>query len=446
MFRLSRKPKNQKESAATRENTVETTRRSRVVIVGAGFGGMAALKVLGNSELEVVLINRTNYYGFWPLLYQVATAGLEAHSIAYPLRVLLRKFKNIEFKLAEATRVDLENRQVLTDRGPVQYDYLVLAAGCTNNYFGKDSLAQETFSLKDLDDAILLRNHLLSSFEEAATETDPERRKVLLTFLVIGAGPTGVELSGALCELIKHVLRKDYPALDLTKARVVLVEGASNVLPPFNKPLQNKARRQLANLGVEVITNQLVASVQDGVITFKDGSVLKAGTVVWGAGSRSAVISDTLGVKQVAAARVKVEKTLQLPTHPEVYAVGDMSYLEGYRKDKDTAYPMLAPVAIQQGLLAGLNILASYYHQPLKDFHYKDRGAVATIGRNAAVYQFSNFGIGGWLAWISWLFLHLLTLVGFRNRVLMLASWAYNYFTYDRTRRVIFKSGGDRGK
>lgn len=414
---------------------LEATTRPRVVIVGAGFGGLSAARRLAREAVDVLILDRNNYHGFWPLLYQVATAGLEPESIAYPVRAIVRKHDNVNFRMTEVQGVDFEQQMVLTDHGRIPYDYLILAAGSANNYFGNDELAWRTYGLKDIDDAERLRNHILSSFERAVNEADPERRKTLMTFVVVGGGPTGVELAGAFSELIRHVLRHDYPMLNVAEARVLLIEGQDRVLSTFPPSLQRKALRRLQMMGVEVRLKTLVTSVEQDCITFKDNSQLSAHTVIWAAGVRSALISDTLGVEQARGGRVPVERTLNLADRPNVFVIGDMAYLEGYKGDKD--YPMVAPVAIQQGQRAARNILAQERNLPMQPFRYFDKGSMATIGRRAAVLDAFGIRLTGYLAWLGWLFVHLMSLVGFRNRLVVLINWAYNYITYDRGVRLI---------
>jgi NADH dehydrogenase len=409
--------------------------RPRVVVVGAGFGGLHAARELARGGVDVLVLDRNNYHGFWPLLYQVATAGLEPEAIAYPVRAILRKYPNASFLMAEVRGVDFERKQVLTDGEPIGYDYLVLAAGSANNYFGNDALARATFGMKDIDEAERLRNQVLAAFERAMREPDPERRAALMTFVIVGGGPTGVELAGAFAELIRHVLRKDYPALDIGQARVVLVEAQDRVLATFPESLQRKALRRLTQMGVEVRLNTAVAAVDADQVLFKDGTGLQAHTVVWAAGVRAAALADTLNVARGRGARVKVERTLNLPGRPEVFVVGDMAYLEGYRGAN--AYPMVAPVAIQQGQQAARNILAQIRGEPMRPFRYFDKGQMATIGRRAAVMDAFGVRLSGFLAWLGWLFIHLIELIGFRNRLIVLANWAYNYFTYDRGVRLI---------
>lgn len=418
---------------------IERRTRPRVVIVGAGFGGLAAARELANADVDVLMINRTNYHGFWPLLYQVATAGLEPESIAYPVRAILRRYRNADFLLAEVNGVDFAQRLVLTDVGAVGYDYLVLAAGSTTNFFGNEGFEQYTLGMKDLDEAQRLRNHILTCFEHAVAETDPVRRAALLTFVVVGGGPTGVELAGAFIELIRHVMRKDYPMLDVHQAHVVLVEATDRVLATFPESLQRAALDRLRRMGVDVRLNAPVANARPGVLAFRDGTELAAETIVWAAGVRASPLAEALGVTLGRGARVKVEPTLTLPGRPEVFVVGDMAYLEGYRPG--VPYPMVAPVAIQMGEQAARNIIARTRRNPMKPFRYFDKGQMATIGRSAAVLDAFGIQLTGWPAWVGWLFVHLMELVGFRNRALVLLNWAYSYFTYDRGVRLIFGVG-----
>lgn len=422
----------------------ERRARPRVVIVGAGFGGLAAARELADADVDVLMINRTNYHGFWPLLYQVATAGLEPESIAYPVRAILRRYRNADFLLAEVNGVDFGQRAVLTDVGPVMYDYLVLAAGSTTNFFGNERFERYTLGMKDLDEAQRLRNHILTCFEHAVAETDPARRAALLTFVVVGGGPTGVELAGAFIELIRHVMRKDYPMLDVCQAHVVLVEATDRVLATFPESLQRAALDRLRRMGVDVRLSAPVADTRPGALVFKDGAVLAAETIVWAAGVRASPLAEALGVALGRGARVKVEPTLTLPGHPEVFVIGDMAYLEGYRPG--VPYPMVAPVAIQMGEQAARNIIARTRRNPMKPFRYFDKGQMATIGRSAAVLDAFGIQLTGWPAWVGWLFVHLMELVGFRNRALVLLNWAYSYFTYDRGVRLIFGIGAHEKK
>ena len=412
----------------------KSRQRPCVLVVGAGFGGLSVVKTLADTDVDVLLIDKNNYHGFWPLLYQVATAGLEPEAIAYPVRGIVRDYPNVNFVMAEVKGVDFNTKCVLTDGAPIEYDYLVLAAGSANNYFGNDTLAEQTYGMKDIDEAERLRNHVLMMFEQAVRETDPQRREALLTFVLVGGGPTGVELAGSFIELIRHVLLQDYPTLNAEDMRVVLVEAHDRVLAPFPESLQKKALQRLKNMGVEVRLNTRLAAVGNGTATFEDGSSIPAETVVWAAGVRAAHIVDNLNVELASGFRVKVKPTLNLSDCPEVFVIGDMAYLEGY---KGGAYPMVAPVAIQMGERAAKNILAMVNGGGPKPFRYFDKGQLATIGRKAAVLDAFGIKMDGFFAWLGWLFVHLVELIGFRNRLIVLTNWAYSYFTYDRSVRSI---------
>ncbi|MDQ3706978.1 MAG: NAD(P)/FAD-dependent oxidoreductase [Chloroflexota bacterium] len=421
--------------AAKQQPKSKRTRRPRVVIVGAGFGGLNAARELGNKNVDVLVLDCNNYHGFWPLLYQVATSAIESEAIAYPVRAILRKYRNMNFRMNAVTSVDLEKKVVHTEGRPVRYDYLILAAGSANNYFGNNALARHTFGLKDIDEAEHLRNRLLFCFEQAAAETDPRKRQELMTFVVVGGGPTGVELSGAFSELINFVLKKDYPHLDVTQARVILVEATDKVLSAFPDNLQRSAMKKLMSMGVELRTNSKVQSVESGLVTFEDGSTIQAGAVVWAAGVKGSELGNTLGVEQGKGGRLKIEPTLHLPGHPEVFAVGDMAYLEGYKEGQ--AYPMVAQVAIQQGKHAAHNILEHAAGREMTPFKYFDQGSMATIGRRYAVLDAFGVRLSGRLAWFGWLFIHIIYLIGFRNRLIVLTNWTYNYFSYERAVRLI---------
>ncbi len=439
-FNAGAKPEQSAPNAAIVSNSIPRV-IPRVVVVGAGFGGLSIARSLSKSEVEVLVLDRRNYHGFWPLLYQVATAGLEPESVAYPVRAILRDYPNVNFQMAEVQGVDFEKRQVLTADGePIDYDYLVLSAGSTNNYFGNSSLAKHTYGLKDLDEAVELRNRVLSVFEQAVRETDPVKRAALMTFVIVGGGPTGVELAGSFAELVRHVLRKDYPMLNTSETRIMLIEASDHLLAPFSESLRLNAKHQLEQMGVEVKLKTAVSEVDENTVRFKDGSEIASRTVVWAAGVRSALLADALQVQLGRGARVRVAPTLNLPEHPEVFVIGDMAYLEGYKRQ---AFPMVAPVAIQQGRQAAHNILAQARRKPMRNFRYFDKGSMATIGRKAAVMDAFGIHLTGFFAWLSWLFVHLLFLVGFRNRLIVMANWAYSYFTYDRATRLI--SGQQKG-
>ena len=408
--------------------------RRGVVIVGAGFGGMRVARGLRGAQVDVTLLDRHNYHLFVPLLYQVATAGLEPEEIAQPVRRVLRGAENVRFRLATVTAVDLERRVVVTDTGDLPYDYLVLAAGSSTNYFGLDSVAQVACALRDLDEAERLRDSVLRAFEAASVEPDPERQRQLMTIVVVGGGPTGVELAGALAELRRHVLPHDFPDLELDSARILLLEATDRLLPGMPPRLQSKAQDTLRKLGVEVRLQAAVAGADRGGVILKTGERIAAGAVVWVAGLRAAPLVETLPATKGPNGRLIVRETLQLPEHPEVYAIGDMAHVGG---PDARPHPMLAPVAIQQGDLVAKNILRQLQGKEPLPFRYRDRGTMVTIGRQAAVAHIFGLKLSGFIAWVLWLTVHLFWLIGFRNRLLVLVNWAWNYLTYDRGVRLI---------
>jgi NADH dehydrogenase len=410
-----------------------------VVVVGAGFGGLETARRLAAQPVDVVLVDRHNYHLFTPLLYQVATAGLEPEEIAHPVRAILRGRTNIRFLVAEVQRVDLTARTVFTSEGILDYDYLVLAAGSTTSFFGIAGAERGAHGLKDADEAMALRNHILGRFEAAAWERDTDDRAALLTFVVVGGGPTGVEFAGALRELIAHVLPHDYPDLDLSAARVILVEAADHLLNGFAPKLQRSALRTLRAIGVDVRLNTAVDRLEDGILHLENGGQIAAGTVTWAAGVRAADLAATLAADHSRGGRIVVQPTLQLRDHAEVFVVGDMAAFE----QRGAVLPMLAPVAIQEGRHAAESIALLLRERRPQRFHYRDRGMMATIGRSAAVAQIGPFRFSGFLAWLVWLGLHIVTLIGFRNRLFVLINWAWDYFLYDRAVRLILGRTGD---
>jgi NADH dehydrogenase len=337
--------------------------------------------------------------------------------------------------LAEVRNIDMDRRVVETDAAVYGYDYLVLAAGSANNYFGNTELAVQTYALKDIDDAEVLRNRVLYNFELAVQEPNPERRRDLMSFVIIGGGPTGVELAGAFAELINHVLRKDYPMLDMADSRVTLIEASDKILAAFPDSLQKAARRRLEEMGAEIRMNSPVESVSNGEITFKDGSTMSGGTIVWSAGVKAAELVESIEVAQAKGGRVKVLPTLNVPERPEVFVVGDMTYLEGYKGGQ--AFPQVAPVAIQMGKWAGKNIVAQARGGRMRKFHYFDKGNLATVGRSFAIMDAFGLRLSGRIAWLAWVFVHIMYLVGFRNRLIVLINWMINYFNYERGVRLI---------
>lgn len=407
--------------------------RPHVVIVGAGFGGLRAARALRRAPVQVTLIDRHNYHLFQPLLYQVATAGLEPESIARPVRAILRGQANFQFRLAEVTALDLAGRRVHTDRDAIAYDYLIVAAGSETNFFGRASVQRHGFDLKDLDDALSLRNHVLRQFEGGVLEPDADRRRTALTFAVVGGGPTGVEMAGALAELIRLVLKKDYPALNLNDTRILLLEAADRLLGGMQPRLGAAAAETLWRKHVEVRFGALVEDYDGQQLRLRGGEIIPAASLVWAAGARAASLAGAFAGATGPQGRVRVEPTLQVPGHPEVFAIGDIAYL-----DADGAPPpMMAQVAIQMAATAAGNVGRHLAGEPLRPFRYRDPGQLATIGRNAAVAQFGRVTFRGFPAWVAWLLVHLVQLIGFRNKLVVLLNWTWDYFAYERGARLI---------
>ncbi len=404
-----------------------------VVIVGAGFGGLRAARALRRAPVQVVLLDRNNYHLFQPLLYQVATAGLEPEEIAKPARSILRGQKNFDFRLVAVTRVDFAAKRLETSAGPIAYDYLVLAPGGETNFFGLDSMQRHGLGLKDIPDAITIRNHVLTCFEQAMLDLDAEQRRTLLTFIVVGGGPTGVEMAGALSELIRLVLVKDYPRLNIKDVRILLLEATDRLLPALPERLREAAGKTLWRKYVEVRFGATVADYDGRQARLKSGEVIPARTVIWAAGVRAAPLNATLGLPTARQGRIPVEPTLQVAGHPEVFIIGDAAY----REQEGEPLPMVAPVAIQMGHSVASNIKRHLRGRPLEAFRYRDQGTLATIGRNAAVANVFGVQASGFVAWVMWLGIHIIQLIGFRNKLFVLINWAWDYFFYERAARLI---------
>jgi NADH dehydrogenase len=416
------------------------TPRPRVVIAGAGFGGLTCARALKNAPVDVLIIDRNNYHLFTPLLYQVATAVLDPGEIARPVRGMIRPLPNADFLLANITGVDFEHRQLLTDHGPLPYDYLVLASGSQSDYFGNASLAQHAFGLKDLDEGLAVRNRILLRFEEARWTDDRERRRTLLTFAVVGGGPTGVEMAGALAELTRLVLSQDYRDLDLDLVRVVLLEAGGWLLGTFAEPLREAARVSLEKKGVEVLLKAKVADVTESSIRLADGHEIPASTVIWTAGVRASEVGKDLGLPLGRQARVQVLPTLQVDGHPEAFVIGDLAGPE----DGGAPLPMLIPVAMQEGRHVAATIREVLRGYGATNFLYKDPGIMATIGRNSAVAQLGPVRLTGFPGWLMWLFVHLINVISFRSRIVVLVNWAWDYLFYDRPIRLILRAADEK--
>src|SRR5262245_42981578 len=409
----------------------------RVVIIGGGFGGLFAARALASAPVDVTLLDKHNYHLFQPLLYQVATASLSPADVASPIRWILRRQKNVEVLLAEVQAIDPINRRLLLDHDePLTFDYLIVASGATHSYFGHEEWERDAPGLKTLDDALAVRQRILMAFEAAERTSDPDEQRRLLTFVIVGGGPTGVEMAGALAEIARQSLRSDFRRIQPESSRIILIEGGPFLLAAFPESLRLAARRSLERLGVEVRTNEIVTAVDaHGVTIGKDPNRVQiaANTVLWAAGVAASPLAKSLGVPLDRAGRVATEPTLIVPGNPRIFVVGDLcAFVENGR-------PLagVAQVAMQQGAHAAHNIVRAIEGKPLEPFHYRDRGILATIGRGAAVGDVFGLKISGLFAWLFWLFLHIFWLIGFRNRIAVMGEWAWAYLTFQRRVRLI---------
>ncbi|HEV8657114.1 MAG TPA: NAD(P)/FAD-dependent oxidoreductase [Thermoanaerobaculia bacterium] len=409
------------------------SREPHVVIIGGGFGGLYAARHLRNVPVQVTLVDRHNYHLFQPLLYQVATAALNPSDIAAPIRSVVRRQRNISVILGDVTSIDAERKLVKLVDGELTYDYLIVATGATHSYFNHPEWAQNAPGLKSIDDALEIRRRVLLAFEAAERETDPVRQAAWLTFVVVGAGPTGVELAGALSEIARQTMIRDFRHINPSSARVILVEGRDRVLPTYPAVLSNKAQRQLVKLGVEVITRCIVGSVTDHEARLGNQSIATR-TVLWAAGVEASPLARSLGVTLDRAGRVLVERDLTIPGHREVFVIGDLAAAE---QADGSFVPGVAPAAIQEGIHTARNIERAVAGQPLRPFRYRDKGSLATIGRAAGVADFGRIKLSGFIAWFAWLAVHIFFLIGFRNRFLVISQWAWAYLTYQRGARLI---------
>jgi NADH dehydrogenase len=409
----------------------------RVVIVGGGFGGLVAARALARAPVDVTLLDRTNHHLFQPLLYQVATAGLSPADIAHPIRRILRRQENTRVLLAEAVAIDASTKRVLLADGEVPYDYLILAAGARHSYFGNDGWEAHAPGLKTLEDALEIRRRALLAFEEAEREEEPEARRAWLTFVVIGGGPTGVEMAGAFAEVARHSLARDFRRIDPRAARVILVEAGSRILPAYPEDLSEKARLQLEALGVQVWLGAPVTAVDASGVRV-GGDRLGARTVVWAAGVQASPLARSLGVPLDRAGRVRVAPDLTVPGQPSVFVIGDLASLE----QDGRPVPGVAPAAMQMGAHAAGNVVRALRGKPLLPFRYRDKGSLATVGRSRGVALLGKVRLSGLVAWLAWLGVHIFFLIGFRNRLVVLFTWAWAYLTHDRSARLILDRGG----
>ncbi len=408
--------------------------RPQVVVIGGGFAGMEATKALRGEEVDVTLIDRSNHHLFQPLLYQVATAGLTPANIARPLREIFAKQANAEVLLSEVRRIDVEKKQVITEDLVVPYDFLILACGARHSYFGRDDWEKFAPGLKNLADAVEIRKRLLLAFEIAEKAVEQSERDAAMTFIIVGGGPTGVEMAGAISEIARHTMTKDFRRINSSKAKVIIIEGAPHILGAYPSDLADNGKRQLESIGVEVHEGVHVTNVTAGGVEIKGGQFIPARTVIWAAGNQASPLGKTLGVPTDKAGRVVVNEDLTIPGHPEVQVIGDMA---NFSHQTGKPLPGVSPPAMQEGRHAARSILETLAGGKPMPFHYWDKGSMATIGRNKAVADLNFIHFGGFLAWIMWAGVHVFYLVGFRSRFVVMTEWAWNYFSFYRASRLI---------
>ena len=416
---------------------IPTSNRPRVVIIGGGFGGLALAEKLKNKSFQVVLLDRHNYHTFQPLLYQVATGGLESGSIAFPLRKVVQGHDEVFFRLAEVERIDTENKKVITDIGTIFFDYLIIATGSKTNFFGNKAMQENSMAMKTIPQSLNIRSLFLESFEEALLTTDDREQRALMNFVIVGAGPTGVELAGALAEMKKHVLPKDYPDLDMSKMQINIIQGGGKVLDAMSEKSSTKAREFLEELGVKVWVNEIVTDFDGRVVRTKSGKEFHTEAVIWTAGVMGATIDGFDSSIIQRGNRLKVNEYNQVEGFSDIFAIGDVAAV--ITESLPMGHPMMAQPAIQQGELLAKNLVNLREGKPLKKFVYKDKGSMATIGRNKAVVDLPNFQFSGFFAWFVWMFVHLISLIGFRNKLVVFWNWIYNYLMFDRQARLIIR-------
>lgn len=419
-------------------STQQALKHPHIVIIGGGFGGIALAKKLKKKALDITLIDRHNYHTFQPLLYQVATGGLEPDSIAYPLRRIFKNQANIRFRMAEVLEIQPEKKTIHTSIGRIPYDYLVLATGSTTNFFDQKELTQYAMPMKSIPEALNLRSLLLQNLEEALIEPDARKKQALMTFVVVGGGPTGVELSGALAELKNHVIKSDYPELCLADIRIYLIEGSAKVLNTMSAASSQKAQSFLEKLGVDVWCNTRVLGYNGTELQLADRSSILSKNVLWSAGVKGEIIKGIPDFCLTKGHRIAVDELNRVIGLDSIFAIGDVACMLSL--SHPNGHPGVAPVAIQQGEQLAYTLCRLIHRLPTKAFRYCDKGSMATIGRNKAVVDMGPINLQGFFAWFIWMFVHLMSLVGFRNKVVVLVNWVYNYFSYDRGTRLIIRT------
>ncbi|MEH6763295.1 MAG: NAD(P)/FAD-dependent oxidoreductase [Aequorivita antarctica] len=417
---------------------IPETGTPRIVVIGGGFAGISFIKKLKKEKVQIVLFDRHNYHTFQPLLYQVSTAGLEPDSIAYPLRKVFRKSMDFHFRMAEVEKIDTETSTIFSSVGSLRYDYLVVATGTRTNFFGNESIAHNSMPMKTVPQALNIRSLILQNIEQADITVDEVERKRLLNFVIAGAGPTGVELAGALAEFRKGILENDYPELDEEEMNVHLIEGQNRVLPPMSETVSKKAQKFLEKLGVQIHLETFISGYDGKTVTTKDGKKFETATFIWAAGVTGALIKGINGEALVERAnRYKVDEFNKVNGFDNIFALGDIALMDS--KEYPKGHPQVAQPAIQQGKNLGKNFRKMLHGDKMEPFKYFDKGTMATVGRNKAVVDIGRMHFGGAIAWFLWMFVHLWFLVGFRNRVVTFFNWTYSYINYDRAARLIIR-------
>ncbi|TKB99929.1 NAD(P)/FAD-dependent oxidoreductase [Pedobacter cryotolerans] len=412
-------------------------KRQRIVIVGGGFGGIELAKKLRNKEVDVTILDKHNYHTFQPLLYQVATGGLEADSIAFPIRKIFKGQKNLKFRVTEVKKVIPEENKLLTTIGAIHYDHLVIATGSTSNFFGQDEIQQNAMPMKSIPEALNLRSLILQNLEQSLITSEPTTKAELLNFVVVGGGPTGVETAGALAELKRHVLKNDYSEINIDQVNIYLIEGSPELLGPMSVQAQQKSQQFLEEMGVLVYTNARVKSYNGKTIELLDGRNISSATVIWSAGVKGVILDGLNPECTVRGNRLKVDRINKVECYQNIYAVGDVAAM--ITDETPNGHPGVAPAAIQQGTLLAKNLLNIIEGKPTENFKYFDKGSMATVGRNRAVVDIGKIRFQGIFAWFTWMFVHLMTLVGFRNKLIVFVNWVWSYFSYDRGTRLIIR-------
>lgn len=410
----------------------------RIVILGGGFAGIALAKKLKNKPVQVVLLDKHNYHTFQPLLYQVATGGLEAGSIAYPIRKVVHEYKNFYFRLCHVNEINTKSNKVIADIGELQYDYLVIATGSKTNYFGNKEIERNSIAMKTIPQSLNIRSLILENFEQALLTDDVNERNALINFVLVGGGPTGVELAGALAEMKNAILQKDYPDLDISKMQINLVQSGNRILNTMSEKSSEAAEKYLKKLGVNVLKNMRVTSYDGRTISTNTGVSFETATLIWTAGVQGAIVNGLPASSLVEKVeRIKVNEYNQVAGYSTIFAVGDIAMMAS--EEYPQGHPMMAQPALQQGKLLGENIIRLIQKEEMKPFNYNDKGSMATIGRNKAVVDLPHYHFHGVFAWFVWMFVHLFSLIGFKNKAVVFMNWLYNYIRFDREGRLIVR-------